>query len=181
MCIFDYFDFFLQSTEMTGFEFSSLMIAIPLAVVTIYQTLTSRKHNRLSCTPRLVSEINRDHSDDEYLITYTVFNRGLGPAEITSIQLFLDENEFTEKEHPCRKACAAVFSKYEGFKVNYDAWFNSGHLIAEKECYKFVQMKFKGGQQIPRAKIDKELPRLKLKIEYASLYGEKHSFDSSKN
>ena len=181
MCLFNYLDDFLQSAGMTIFEFSSLAIALPLGLITFYQTFTTRKHNRLSCTPRLVSEINRDHSDDEYLITYTVFNRGLGPAEITSIQLFIDGDEYTEKEHPCRKLCETVFSEYPGFKVNYDAWFNSGHLIAEKESYKFVQLKFNGGQETPLAEIEKDLSRFKIKIEYASLYGEKHSFDSDKN
>jgi hypothetical protein len=181
MCIFQHFDSFLHSTGMTVFEFSSLVIAIPLAAITIYQIFTTRKHNRLSCSPRLVSEINRDHSDDEYLITYTVFNRGLGPAEIMSIQLFIDGDEYTEKEHPCRKLCKTVFSEYAGFKVNYDAWCNSGYLIADKESYKFVQLKFNGGQETPLAEIEKDLSRFKIKIEYASLYGEKYSFDSSEN
>ncbi|MDQ8206905.1 hypothetical protein QEH52_05255 [Coraliomargarita sp. SDUM461003] len=129
-----------------------------------------------------MSEINRDHSDDTYLITFTVFNRGLGPAEITSIQLYLDNELCPEIEHPCRELCERVFSKYEDFiKVNYDAWFSAGYLIAEKESYKFVQLKFKGGQQIPLAEIQKDLERFRIKIEYASLYGEKHSFDSDKN
>jgi hypothetical protein len=78
--------------------------------------------------------------------------------------------------------CERVFSKYDEFiKVNYDAWFNSGYLIAEKENYKFVQLKFKGGESIPKAAIEKDLERLRLEIMYSSLYGEKHCFDSDKN
>ncbi len=68
---------------------SAIVIALASIIVTTWQGIETRKHNRLSVRPKLeiVFESGKGH------FGYVVKNNGLGPAIITGKKIFVDGEE----------------------------------------------------------------------------------------
>lgn len=65
----------------------SLFVAVLALVISIWESMMNREHNRLSVLPNLAFELNYDANGTSGLYLY---NRGLGPARIKSIETKLD-------------------------------------------------------------------------------------------
>jgi len=73
----------------TFVSFSAIIIALASIVVTIWQGIEIRKHNRLSVRPKLEITFKLDKNSFGYFLT----NNGLGPAILTYKKLFVDDKE----------------------------------------------------------------------------------------
>jgi len=68
---------------------SAIIIAVASIVVTTWQGLETRRHNRLSVRPKL--EIIFESGKDSF--GYKLMNNGLGPAIVTGKKIFIDGEE----------------------------------------------------------------------------------------
>lgn len=73
----------------------SLFIAVLALVISIWEGMMSRQHNRLSVMPNLAFELNYDEKGTSGLYLY---NRGLGPARIKSINTLLNGEPLPENQ-----------------------------------------------------------------------------------
>lgn len=72
---------------------SAIIIALASVSIAIWEGVETRKHNRLSVRPKF--EIHFISSKDNY--GYELVNSGLGPAIITGIRIFVDNEEIHGK------------------------------------------------------------------------------------
>ena len=68
-------------------SFSAMAIALASIIISIWQGIEMRRHNRLSVRPRL--EIV--YRVDDQWFGYILINNGLGPAVISSKTIFVDD------------------------------------------------------------------------------------------
>ena len=71
---------------------SAIVIAILSIIITVWQGIETRKHNRLSVQPRLDISYSLDFQDS--LAQITIKNNGLGPAVIDNAKAILNEKEY---------------------------------------------------------------------------------------
>lgn len=87
--------------------FSAMFISFITLIIFIYQTHLMRVESHLSVMPRL--DFNQvAHTTDSFAVfRYEIWNKGLGPAVIESIQVVVDDKRydgniqrFLEQQHP---------------------------------------------------------------------------------
>jgi len=156
------------------------IVAICALFITTWQTTVTRRHNRLSVKPHLVTWVN-DHKDDEWFtITVELMNNGLGPALINSFKVFYEGKEIGTNEN--RQALdvkiKSIFEEQKGvLKLHFailgkDFSFPSAQRKALLSISTPIHMGF---DKIPYQEF---VDKFDLEIEYRSMYGNKFTFCS---
>lgn len=142
---------------------------------TFWQAHLARKHNKLSVKPYLTSWYT---SNNEYH-QLKIVNNGMGPAQINSFNIYLDDKkiqaEYTDQNHKCIEI---LFSGYT-FE-QYGSYLGVGYMMPAKEEKVLLAVKFTGNVMPSLDSIRQGAKRVKILIEYESIYGEKSTYDSSK-
>ncbi len=144
---------------------SAIVIAVASIVVTIWQGMEMRKHNRLSVKPRL--EISYEAARDYF--GYVLTNKGLGPAVITYRKFFIDGQELNYQG----------FSGYEDFieKLGMKGHkFSStsiypGQTVLPNERVNIIRFYYNDDDK-PETLIPQIYRRVRMEIGYQSMYQE---------
>ena len=157
----------------TVVSLSAIIIAIASIVVTIWQGIENRNHNRLSVRPKL--EINFQLTKDNF--GYILKNNGLGPAVITDKKLFVDGKEISY----------SGFSGYDDFieklglkdrKVTHMGIY-PGKTIKANEQINIIGFSINKSDDLDSL-LPKIFSRVKIKIGYKSMYDERFACEIPK-
>lgn len=141
-----------------------IVVAVCALVSSLWQGYTMQQHNKLSLRPYLELEVNIDPADAKHSrLSAYVNNNGLGPAEVTSMQIRLQDQVLTNTKQ---------------------IWPAMG-LDIDKGCFGSgdVQRFYKVGDKqmviratdacvLTKTQLDALLNNLSITLEYRSLYGE---------
>ena len=144
---------------------AAIVIAIASIVVTVWQGMETRRHNRLSVRPKL--EIIFESGHDSF--GYVLMNNGLGPATITGIELFIDGKQMQE-------------TGFSGYDELFEKLGMKNRKITHTGIYPGKTIKTNERQNIfkfyltEKDDLDTLLPkiysRIKIEIKYQSMYDE---------
>lgn len=149
--------------------FSSVVIALCALALTFWQACIARRHNKLSVQPILTTWIHSDVSSNEYIIE--LLNKGVGPALIKDFKVFVDSHEIMgEGYEPIEKALKLVFPQYS--YVSRQSFLSAGYSMVANETRALVSIKFYGTNFPVPEEIAHAIRRVRLTVNYASVYGE---------
>ncbi len=147
---------------------SSVVIAICAIVVSIWYGVQTRKHNKLSCKPHLITWTHSENDQAYYYVE--VINNGLGPALIEKFTLKVDGEVMPgERTEPIDNALKKLFHglNYQ----SYRAFLGKGHAMAAQEKRKIIEIKF--SRPVPKPEfVEETFNRGDIEIAYKSFYGE---------
>lgn len=156
---------------------SSNVIALCALILTVWQAIVARKHNKLSVTPYLTTWTHVDTDKCSYAVE--ILNNGIGPALIKSFQIFVDGHEIKGQDlEILQKALKIAFPQYSYH--SYNSFLSEGYMMSPKESRNLLTIQFLGPNFPSKEEIDHAAKRVKIIIEYESIYEEKYAFDSSK-
>ena len=156
---------------------SSAIIALCAFVLTIWQLKVQRRHNMLSVQPYLTTW---SHRDDKGLLKVDVLNNGIGPALIKTFKIFVDSHAINGQDMEItRKAVKLLFANYP-HAVPYASFLSNGYMMSAKETRCLASVEFCGPNFPTSEEIDHAGKRIRIYIEYESIYHEKLVYDSSK-
>lgn len=153
------------------------IIATCALLFTAYQAYLSRRHNRLSVIPRLVSFGSRNSEDNIGHIKVTLSNKGVGPAVIEFYLFELDRKP--QKLKDSREALNFVDSLVGEICIRCSvSSFAPGHVLAAGESLTIMEIVFSDAEGQGWRHIEEMMDRLALRVRYSSLYGEKFNYHS---
>lgn len=143
---------------------ATVVMAVCALVTSLWQGYSMQQHNKLSLRPYLELEVNIDPVDAKHSrLSAYVNNNGLGPAEVTSLQIRL-RDKVLSNTHQIWPAM--------GFDINKGC-FGAGHV---QRFYKVddKQMVILADDacMLTKPQLDELLNGLSITLEYRSLYGE---------
>ena len=137
-------------TTLDPIQFAALVVAVCALVVTVWQGVVTRKHNRLSVTPVLT--LYRREIDG----VITVKNNGIGPALIISQEVYFRGEPLEE----------------ESFQKAIPHFIDSGHLLPGAAIAPGDEvMLFKSAAYLDGSHME-VLQELRFRITYKSIYNE---------
>lgn len=155
---------------------SSAIIAFCAFALTIWQASVQRQHNRLSVKPYLTTW---SHRDDKGFLNVDVLNNGIGPALIKVFKVYVDTHEINgQDQEVIRKAVRILFVNYDHV-VPYSSYLSEGYMMSAKEVRCLARIEFIGQSYPTSEEIDHAGKRVKVYIEYESIYNDKFVYDSS--
>jgi hypothetical protein len=158
-------------------SFSSAIIALCALGLTLWQAYVSRQHNRLSVTPYLTTWSHND--TDQHRYSVEILNNGIGPALINNFQVFVDGHQVKGDDlELIKKSLKLLFPQYQ--YNAYNSYLSEGYMMAPKESRNLVMIQFFGPNFPKPEEIEHSTKRVKILIEYESIYREKFKYDSSK-
>lgn len=152
-------------------------IALCALLLTVYQFIATRKHNRLMVTPHLCLSTNTSQSDSEYEFEALIKNNGIGPAIIKAFKLYINDKELSVPEiDDLRFKIQDLLQRtINGFSFIV---FNIDYVVSEKdeELFLYFSIPIKLNTNVNEFK--DQLNKIDLYIEYQSMYGQTYTFDS---
>lgn len=146
-------------------------------ILTIWQAIAQRRHNKLSVKPYLTTWSHRDKNG---LLKIDVLNNGIGPALIKVFKVYVDSHLIEGKHLDIiRSAVKILFANYN-HEITYNSFLAEGYMMSAKEGRCLVAINFVGPEYPTDEEINHAEKRVKIYIEYESIYNEKDSYDSSK-
>ena len=137
-------------TTLDPIQFAALVVAVCALVVTVWQGVVTRKHNRLSVTPVLT--LYRREIDG----VITVENNGIGPALIISQEVYFRGEPLEE----------------ESFQKAIPHFIDSGHLLPGAAIAPGDEvMLFKSAAYVDGSHME-VLQELRFRITYKSIYNQ---------
>lgn len=143
---------------------ATVVMAVCALVTSLWQGYTMQQHNKLSLRPYLEFEVNTDPVDVERTrLEVYVNNNGLGPAEVTSMDIRLQDKVLTSAHQiwpamgtDIKKGCFGAGNVQRFYKVDDKQMV----IRADDTC------------ALTKAQLDTLLNSLSITLEYRSLYGE---------
>ena len=154
-----------------SWEFNAtILIACCALGLTIWQGYQIRVHNRLSVKPLLIDFLEQSPNH----ITYRLNNKGLGPANIISYQIFADEN-LLDGLFAFQKDLNNLLAPIYPYEL-YSSHQTLGSIMDTKDSS--LIMDIRAGFISPSyQEIIKK--RYTLVVNYESIYGDKYTFNSA--
>jgi hypothetical protein len=154
---------------------SSAMIALCALVLTIWEGVQARAHNRISVRPLLTTWTN--NKLEEGLHEVYLVNAGIGPARISKFEVRLNgEIVLGDAHEPIELAAKQLFHKRK-YHIE-TGWLSVGSILAEKEKIKIVGIRFTKETTPTRDELKVTGRKSAFRIEFESMYGEKFVFDT---
>ena len=156
---------------------TSSIIALCALAITLWQAHVTRQHNKLSVKPYITTWSHNENQQGFYAVD--ILNNGIGPALIRKFQIFVDGHEIKGQSlELIEKALGVLFPNYT--YNSYKAYLSEGYMMAPKENRNLVKIQFLGSNFPSPVEIEHATKRVKILIEYESIYKEKQTYDSSK-
>lgn len=173
--------FFCQRFIMPSFinwcsENGSLIVSICALGLTIQQIKATHKHNRLSVKPLLATTLVKDNfstNQDEWVVTASIRNCGLGPAIIKDFKVLLDGYSIRastpdELGSSVKRALAADISG------SYFGVLRHGHVLNVGESFDLAKIVVRS----PTPKQQQVFEQFHVCVTYESAYGDELTYDS---
>lgn len=155
---------------------SGTVIALLALILTLWQAWVSRRHNKLSVIPYLTTWTHTNHQAYKYHVE--IINNGIGPALIKSFKIFVDGHQIQGKDLELIQKCLKLlFPAYE--YTSYNCYLSEGYMMAPKEKRDLVVIQFLGPTFPSPEEIEHATKRVKIFVEYESIYKDKFVYDSS--
>lgn len=155
--------------------FCAVIVALCALWLTISEGRESRKHNKLSVKPHLTTWTSSAAASGRYSVD--VINNGIGPALIKNFQICVDGMAVEGLgvgviENALKKLFpGAAYEAKQGYLA-------PGYVMSAKERRPVVDIVFLG-QPVPKyEEMAQAEKRIRLVIEYESMYGEEYRYDS---
>jgi hypothetical protein len=154
---------------------ASVVIAFCAFVLTVWQVVTTRRHNRLSVKPFLTTWTDSDYDENRYGIELT--NNGVGPALIKSFTIEVDGKKVSgEVSDQVKNALKILFPQRE--YTSSQSYVGLGYMMSAKEKRHLVDVQFTGNNLPKPDEVLQKLKRARLVIDYESIYREKYCLDT---
>lgn len=152
---------------------STTVIALCALALSIWQGMQTRRHNRLSFRPHLISWTNRDAEKGFY--TIELINNGIGPALIEEFLVKVDGKVISgQGTEPIENGLKILFPNLEYTSLH--GYVAKDYSMAAKDKVTIVAIKFLK-QPFPTLEVmDRAYNRVSLDIPYKSFYGEHFHF-----
>lgn len=154
------------------------LIATCALLFTAYQAYLSRKHNRISVTPRIASFGIRNSEKGIGRLQIKLSNRGLGPAVFEDYQIELDN---IPQEFKNSKEALSFIENMVGI-INIKSTVISllpGHILGIGESISIMDIHFVDEEGEGWDHIENLIDRLSLRVRYCSLYADKYEYHSN--
>lgn len=157
---------------------ASAVIALCALALTLWQAAVTRSHNKLSVKPHLATWSHTDEANNRYQID--LMNNGIGPALIKSFAIQVDGQTISgEGAEPMEKALKILFPQC--IYHSRQAYLASGYMMSEKESRPLVIIQFFDSQLPKPEEVDRATKRVRLIIDYESIYGDKDRLDTDES
>ena len=156
---------------------AAAIIALCALGLTAYQVRATRRHNRLSVRPLLSTNLDRKFDEGRGSIEIALMSSGLGPALIKSYLLSLDGSPINVRM-PIE--IDSTFKRIVGETLtNLSVGsLDNNYALRRDETKTMIKLEFRAATQAEFDGVDARIQRLRLVVEYASLYGENFTLDS---
>ena len=149
---------------------TSISIAVTALFITLYEVHATRKHNKLSVSPKLT--FYGEEATDKYNFQLQLKNEGLGPAIITSFRIIIDNETIDINSSP--KSWSSFFDKLAIKKPNhYKTVISPNATLGINGSINILYFEYMGNKddEIFLKNFKKRLPDIKFICEYKSMYG----------
>ena len=149
---------------------SSVVIALAALFVAVWQGITTRQHNRRSVTPHLV--VVRTIKPRVPQIDIRLKNNGVGPAMLREVDVTLDGEAISDENcegWPQHLRTLSIPYKY--CEVDLPA---EGSFIPAGYDKSLLMVETKDDDFDPFEMASQLTARLRIRLQYESIYGEKH-------
>lgn len=149
------------------------IIALFAFLVSLWQTASTRKHNRLSVRPILCTWKNINTTSFSFIIK----NSGIGPAIIKDVTIFLNDKKIEGNDEAIiHEIIENIFSDYPH---QCDAsLFSAGYVFAINEQVEIANVKFTTLKSPSKDEINQKLSQVRLVVNYESAYQKKVKLDT---
>lgn len=164
---------FIFNVTLEGAAFVVSLVAISL---TIWEGIATRRHNRLSVRPYIISRKTRDWSPKGMRYRYVLSNTGLGPAIVRELSLTVKGEKVTGEDPAAevvKRCCGAAGLKYE---VNSSSEPSPGYCLKPGEDYLLAEVFFPGLLREKEEELAKTLDPTGIRFVVESMYGEQSVF-----
>jgi hypothetical protein len=144
---------------------SSLALSLGVLAVTVVQTSIARGQQYASVWPYLRGDIHAAHDEKGWLVTYTIRNKGIGPALVKRIEFRYDDKPYPDYRSLLRGIHDARFNFREMRSTSLEA---GDVLQAGEEMDLFELMP--DGDVAPFSKLTSD-SRFLMHVVYADVYG----------
>jgi len=156
---------------------SAEIIAVCALIFTVYQAYLSRKHNRMSVTPKLTVIAERNSENGIGTLHIKLFNNGLGPAIINKFDFEADNKAKEFKDSDEMLKFMEDWVGPIGIKNTVMSLLPE-HIIAVNESSTLLLLEFFTEDGKGWEHIEAIVNRLSLRVKYNSMYGEEFEYHS---
>jgi hypothetical protein len=142
-------------------------------VATFWQAYISRQHNKLSVKPHLIGFSDNSSGGAEFHLF--IQNNGVGPALITSFQITIDGNKIEKSsvDETIKTIKNKLFPKFNCNLVCSES--DESYMMAVNEKLTVFRFVFDANDRPTLNTIDDARNRIKVNVDYESIYKEKFS------
>lgn len=151
------------------------VIALGVAITTIWQGFLTRKHYKLTVRPMLRIDWGFVL---EKKIKIVLKNTGVGPAIISSVNFVIDDKPITQQSKQLADTVMHNLGQFATRYKFYELHPNESFYSGEERAIIESEQKFKNERELK--KIIKEFDRLLIEVRYKSIYEESFKIKSSR-
>jgi len=150
----------------------TVVIAVAALIVSIWENVAARKHNRLSVRPLLRVDCLGERQGP---LSVTLVNSGVGPAIVESFTAKLNGETIPSSElHPVDCALKRLGVAPEDY-IYFTPW--PGEAVSAGEKLTLLTFPKTAEDRVAADRMKDLLPKICLRIVYKSIYDEKLVFD----
>lgn len=158
---------------------AAVVVAVLALFATIWQTLHTQKHSKLSVRPWLTWNISRTLNNDKFEVTFTLSNKGLGPAIVRECYFTRDGSHF-KSEKSNRSAIDLLVEELLpptlACRVQSQSLPGTDSALLPNEQLIIANLVFPSVVAESYEKIQEALLAVGLVVVFEDLYGEKEIF-----
>ena len=157
-------------------------VALCALMLTFCQLWGTRKHNRLSVVPNLITVTQSDTRNGKHHFICHLTNRGLGPAKIENFVMYYNKAILAANnvEEIQQKLIEKILEHFEEAEY-YVHGYAKGACISANTSSNIMEFIIPQEHLQNPQHLKNFLDHFDIKIDYTSLYGTKYNFDSRKN
>jgi len=153
------------------------LIAVAALALALFEFHAIRKHNRFSVKPLLTFEVNYDYTVRGLGID--LWNKGVGPAVISSVSVFVDDEDVTGPEE--RALINALKVVDLNYKFVQHFALTPGAAISPGERIPILAFASDELDDEKRRHIKNALPRIGIEVNFESVYEEPFKAELGRN
>ncbi|HEX8922600.1 MAG TPA: hypothetical protein VF766_14090 [Pyrinomonadaceae bacterium] len=159
--------------QETAIGIAASVIAILAIVVSVWQGVEQRRHNRLSVKPAL--NFDTDSAVDGTILSVALKNAGTGPAIIKQFTLYIDDRPVPAIDGDVWLPAEKILG-LEDPNIHFtDYCYYAGDVMPANETQHIINIDRKDYENLAdKEKWKKAISRIKLKVVYASIYEEQY-------
>lgn len=155
------------------------IIALIAIGISVWQIIVQRKHNQISLRPALATSTHthvvKSDGGNVMILSYSVKNHGLGPAEIESVTIERGELSYRIDgggTKIIRKVISDALDEKFAHEIVSTSGFGKKSVLPSNAERRLIQVLFKEWRPEMEESVFKLMDEFELKITYKSVHGE---------